>query len=149
VLKFFRAKSAFNDDSTLLCEICNTNIRVGTGGLANLEIHKKSKKCTKLAEKTKAEKEKEVKKGKNSLQSFFGLAQPKKFITPTTQAPPKVIPTKGPHHAQPLRVQEPVLQPGQCAHATELLERLQAAANRIPSSTALAGDDHPPCCVCI
>ena len=142
----FREKRTFNDDSTLLCKTCNTNICVGTGGLANLEIHKKSKKCSKLAEKTKAEKEEEKKKGKHSLRSFFGPVQPKRLVAPTTRPPPKVIPT-GPHHmlrdARPLQVQEKVLQHGQCVHTTELLERLQAAANRIPRSIALAGDDHP------
>ena len=131
----------FNDDSTLLCETCNTNIRVGTGGLVNLDIHKKSKKYSKLAEKTKAEKEEEKKKGKHSLRSSFSPVQPKELVAPTTRPPPKVIPTR-PHHVQSLQVQE-LVQHGQCAHATKLLERLQAATNRIPRSTALAGDNHP------
>ncbi|KAG6849113.1 hypothetical protein H0H93_011212 [Arthromyces matolae] len=134
-----REPNIYNVNSILRCPDCNEDVKVGTGGTKNLEIHRNSKGCrTKQADQTQKDSQK---KSQRTIMTFFQKERPK---NPSTVREPPLV------HAIPLPAIQPAIlstsqsltAPGVCADAERLLIRLDSAVETIPMDLPMASSDH-------
>ncbi|KAJ7725135.1 hypothetical protein DFH07DRAFT_946256 [Mycena maculata] len=79
-----------SDAATMACPLCKKDIKVGTGGAANLEIHKGRSQCLKSQEENKKKDKKPMKNAK--LAGFGFVKKIARAISPKVSDPPPVRP---------------------------------------------------------
>ena len=139
----FRTTGKFTTESMLECPDCGSNIRVGTGGQKNLDIHCASKPCHAERERQKTcTWPKPEAKPNQSLHLFKAKAAPN---PPLVSAPapihaPKVGTEQAANADDNLRPLEVMPRSNSttdeaeaCVIATELLSQLRMAIEQIPS----------------
>ncbi|KAH9020793.1 hypothetical protein EDB85DRAFT_2094831 [Lactarius pseudohatsudake] len=147
-----RGERRFDGSSTLVCPACRETVHVGFGGEKNLANHRTSKACQKKSQKIQS-------KGPKTNQDLHA------FFKPRAPLNPQIVTTPSPIHADEVKARakdvprETVHAPdvscndlgktsellatkSPCRKGIELLNRLEAAAKRIPASVPLATPAH-------
>jgi hypothetical protein len=157
----------FDGNSTLVCPACDETIHVGFGGEKNLVIHRTSKAC-----KTKSQKKSKGSKNAKPNQDLHAFFKPRMLLNPPTITAPAPVHadeikarTKDGMSCETSNITVSCNDPGEtaremgtpslrplaspnaagkspCQKGIELLDRLEAAAARIPASVPLATPDH-------
>jgi hypothetical protein len=148
----------YTDTSTLKCPDCEQDIRVGTAGSKNLDMHRGSKACRTEREKKTQARRKPKEKRNGLLHSFF---RPKTAMNPSTVSVP--LPIHAPEiplaasltendaepHSSPattlgvaLDAVSNDLDRDACPMAVKLLHELRAGVERILPSKSEAALSH-------
>ncbi|KAJ7782583.1 hypothetical protein DFH07DRAFT_764716 [Mycena maculata] len=144
----------FHNKSTLKCPDCLQDIKVGTGGQANLRSHIGTPKCLKS--------QKEHKKAKPKYALLTDYLKPKAAPVPSTVAAPEPVMgltfsrVEPPEGTGPEPLEEPCAAlddlsdlfgqtpvPVICAHAQDLLRQLRSRFDNIPAFAPLVDSTHP------